>query len=260
MISFKQDTSLVDVEDAYIKHKESPGVPIRIPGMLRHGGGFGIPFALIQFFAAWSRATQNSLLKLYASDVPEANLEAFAQEPQGMAALYFASNVEYSDSGQEPSKVGLAHAIGRIEAMQSGKYRQTMHGRGAFLACFSGARNEFLLPLYSKGQNGSLRGREEFSHLTERIIESCAPSALRSISDGQFQAISNLIYELFRNTDEHAQNDENGNRYHRNIRGLMAKFISKSRSTIAADTQGQDVPQNIFMLRTLSNICRSRQF
>jgi hypothetical protein len=258
MISFKQATSLGDIEDAYRKLSGEPGAAIRIPGALRHGGGFGIPAALIQFFAAWSRASDNSLLKLYASDAPEASLAAFAQEPQGMAALYFASKIEYSNFGTEPSKVGLAHAIPRIEAMQSGKYRQTMHGRGAFLACFAGAKNEFLMPLYSTGEKGSLRGREDFAHMTERVIDSCAPAAMRHLTPMQFHAISNLIYELFRNTDEHAQTDENGDRYHRNIRGLMAKFISKSKSTIAADTTGKDVPQNIFMLRTLSNTRRTK--
>lgn len=253
MISFKQATSLGDVEEAYKKLLEDPHTAIRFPGGLRHGGGFGIPAAIIQFLAAWSRACGNPLLKLYASDAPNTSLEAFAQEPQGMAALYFASNIEYSNAGPEPSKIGLAHAIPRIEAMQSGKYRETMHGRGAFLACFAGAKNEYLMPLYSTGKKGSLRGREDFAYLAERLIDSCAPTAMRSISAVQFHAISNLIYELFRNTDEHAQTDENGEGYHRNIRGLMAKFVSQSKSTIAADTAGKDVPQNIFMLRTLSN-------
>ena len=253
MISFTQATSLSDLENAYKKLLAEPQTSIRIPGALRHGGGFGIPAAFIQFLAAWSRACENSHLKFYPSDAPEASLEAFAQEPQGMAALYFASAIEYSGTGPEPSKVGLAHAIPRIEAMQSGKYRETMHGRGAFLACFAGARNEFLMPLYSTGKKGSLRGREDFAFLAERLIDSCAPSAMRSISPDQFQAISHLIYELFRNTDEHAQTDENGEVYRRNIRGVMAKFVSKSKSTIAADTAGKDVPENIFILRTLSN-------
>lgn len=253
MISFKQAASLGDIEDAYEKLSGEPGPAIRIPGSLRHGGGFGIAAAFIQFFAAWSRASDNLLLKLYASDAPESSLATFAQEPQGMAALYFASKIEYSNLGSEPSKIGLAHAIPRIKAMQSGKFRETMHGRGAFLACFAGAKNEFLMPLYSTGEKGSLRGREDFAHVTERVIDSCAPGVMKNLTPVQFKAISNLIYELFRNTDEHAQTDENGNGYHRNIRGLMAKFISKSKSTIASDTTGKDVPQNIFMLRTLSN-------
>ena len=68
MISLKQATSLGDVEDAYKKLSGEPGAALRIPGALRHGGGFGIPAALIQLFAAWSHTSDNSLLRLYASD------------------------------------------------------------------------------------------------------------------------------------------------------------------------------------------------
>ena len=253
MISFKQSSSLLDIETAYSELSGTDSDVIRIPTALRHGGGVGVTPAFFQFLAAWSRIRPRPILRLYSSEAPSAALDAFAQEPHGMAALYFAPTFADTADKIQPSRVGLAYAVPRIEAMQAGRFRETMHGRGAFLACFAGARNEYLLPFYSKGKSDSLRGREDFARVTEQLILACAPNAIRKFSPHHIKAITNLVYELFRNTDEHAQLDENGHRYHRNMRGLMAKFISRSKSTISSEATGQDIPQNLFMLRTLAN-------
>lgn len=253
MISFKQAITLIDIENSYSKLEGEGNDVLRVPSSLRHGGGLGITAALIQFFAAWTRTRKNPILRLYASDDHVSSLATFAQEPHGIAALYFTPSFSDSTEQIQPAKVGLAHAVGRIEAMQSGNYRETMHGRGIFLACFAGAKNEYLLPFYSKGESDSLRGREDFARLTEQLIDACAPSANRYLQPRHVKAVANLVYELFRNTDEHAQTDENGNRYQRNMRGLLVKFVSKSKSTISSEVTAEDVSQNLFMLRTLAN-------
>ncbi|WP_175185082.1 hypothetical protein [Achromobacter animicus] len=49
------------------------------------------------------------------------------------------------------------------------------------------------------------------------------------VSERDNTAIGTLIYELFKNTDEHATFDEAGKPYIRNIRALMAKFIAYDR-------------------------------
>jgi hypothetical protein len=253
MLSLKQAVSLSDIESGYssLGHIESD--VLRIPSSLKYGGGFGVTAALIQFFAYWSRVQKSPTLRLYSSGGSETALETLAQEPHGMAALYFAPFVEDGATPGVPTKVGLAHAVRRILAMQSGRYLDTMHGRGVFLACFAGAKNEYLLPFYAKGKSESLRGREDFAKLTAQLIDACAPSANRTLAPRRLKAIANLVYELFRNTDEHAQTDEYGDGYHRNIRGVMVKFIAYSGASVSSESSSQDVPQNLFMLRTLAN-------
>ncbi|SDC11612.1 hypothetical protein SAMN05428966_101118 [Massilia sp. PDC64] len=254
MISFKQAATLADIEDAAGLLKTGIEVSVRVPTTLRHGGGFGISVALIQFFATWVRSTNSKpLLKLHSSAAASNGIAHLAQEPHGMAALYFAPAIENSVHEIIATKEGLAYAIPRIHAMQSGDYLQTMHGRGVFLACFSGASNEYLLPFYSNSNNGTLRGREDFSRLTEQIMRACAPNALRKLGSKHMPSVSSLLYELFRNTDEHARTDEQGNRYHRNMRGLIAKYISYSADSLSSVNTSDNVPQNLFLLRTLAN-------
>lgn len=253
MISFTQATTLLEIEDAYSLLDGEIGSRIKVPTSLRFGGGFGIHASFFQLFALWARVQPKPILCLHPSAAAANGIEALAQEPHGIAALYFAPLIEDVERNEIPTRGGLAHAISRIRAMQSGDYLNTMHGRGTFLACFAGAQNEFLLPFYSKGRSDSLRGREDFIRLTEQLITACAPKALKQLNTRHVSAIANLVYELFRNTDEHAQSDEVGNPYHRNLRGLMVKYTSFSGGTIAEESTGEDMHQKMFMLRTLSN-------
>jgi hypothetical protein len=253
MISFTQASNLLEIEDAYASINGDGGTYVKIPTSLRFGGGFGIHASFFQFFALWSRVQSKPILRLHSSAIAANGIATLAREPHGIAALYFAPLIEDAERHVIPTREGLAHAVNRIQAMQSGDYLNTMHGRGTFLACFAGAQNEFLRPFYSKGKSDSLRGREDFSRLTEQLVTACAPNAMHQLSARHIAAISNLVYELFRNTDEHAQSDEAGKPYHRNMRGLMVKYTSFSGDTIGAETAGEDMPQKMFMLRTLSN-------
>lgn len=253
MISIKQAVSLLDIEDMYGMAPTPKGSVIRVPSALRYGGTFGVPASLLQFLATWSRNQSNASLKLYPSTDTDSALQNLTQEPHGMAALYFAPNIVDSSEATVSTREGLVHAIPQIQAMQASNYQETMHGRGVFLGCFGGAKNEYLHPLYSRGRPDSLRGRDDFETLTSQIINACAPSARSALSIRNLSAISNLIYELFRNTDEHARTDEKGKAYARNMRGIMAKFISINPRTAKEEANVREAPHAMFMLRNLAN-------
>jgi len=253
LISFKNATTLTEIEEASAKLDAQPDSHLRLPTSLKNGGGVAIPASLIQFAAKWARSQQEPTLRLHSSSATESGLRELAQEPYGISALYFAPFIELSQDERVSTKAGLELAVDRVKAMQSGRYLDTMHGRGAFLACFAGAKNEFLYPLYSRAQEGSLRGREDFLSLTEQLIQACAPSALRKLPQRHLNAVANLVYELFRNTDEHARRDEEGNDYRRNVRGVLAKYISYSSTSVADDVSAQDSSLGFFILRSLAN-------
>ncbi len=253
MISVRQAVSSLELEDIYAEIGSVDGSVLRVPTSLKYGGAFGVPASLIQFMATWSRKQTNAKLKLYPSGETPAALQGLAQEPHGMAALYFAPSMVDKTNHVVPSRDGLTYVIPHIHAMQNGDYLGTMHGRGVFLGCFAGAKNEYLHPLYSRGQQNSLRGRDDFAILARQIIEACAPSARRGLTPRRLNAISNLMYELFRNTDEHARTDEIGKFYSRNLRGLMVKFISVNAEAVKSESSGRDVPHSIFILRNLAN-------
>lgn len=253
MISFRQKATLREIEDSYALVNNSHDGVLRVPADLRYGGSYAVPASLIQFIAVWARSVSDSTLRLYPSGTSAAPGENLAQEPHGIAALYFAGQV--SDPVEDVSKKSaLAYAIPRIEAMQAGRYRDTMHGRGAFLGCFAGAKNEYLRPFYARGDAESLRSRDEFITLIGQIVAACAPSSERHLNTSRLVAIGSLLYELFKNTHEHASTDEQGVRYRKNLRGVMAKFISVPIEGENPDIlSGEDPSYAFFMLRYLAN-------
>ncbi|QBY56447.1 hypothetical protein [Cupriavidus oxalaticus] len=227
MISFQQAVSLREIEAAYAEAGND--AILRIPLALRYGGAVGVPSALVQYVATWSRQQTHPALRLY-GNVDSNPMESLAQEPHGLVSTYFAGSVEVPGRDTPLStREALSFGVGRIQAMQESQFRDTMRGRGVFLCCFARAKNEYLLPFYSRAHPSGLRSRGDFVWLTSKIIGACAPSAEWRVSEQDNTAIGTLIYELFRNTDEHATVDEEGRPYARNVRAVMAKFIAYDR-------------------------------
>jgi hypothetical protein len=150
----------------------------------------------------------------------------------------------------------LAQAVPYIEAMQSSKFRETMNGRGAVLACFAGAKSEFLLPIYEHKSIEGIRGIGDFESLTKKLIEVCEPSVLRNMPDTFIQSLGLLIRELFENTNDHASTDEFGRNYtwsYPNVRGILAKYISFTPGTKDAINSFDDVPHRLYFQKALLN-------
>ncbi|MFM0390987.1 hypothetical protein [Paraburkholderia phytofirmans] len=250
MISFPNTTSLKNIEAAYEMLQES--AVLRLETNLRFGGNVGVPGSLMQFLAAWSRTVKHPTLRPYgrgATDAPE----ALAKEPYGMAAAYFSEIIETNGGAPLSTREALASAVPRIMSMQDGSFRSTMHGRGAFLCCFARAKNEFLIPLYSRPEVGAVRSREDFVNLTSRLIASCAPTTGQKMPESSRIALGTLLYELFRNTDEHATTDERGRPYGKSVRAVMAKFISYEAKDAAAYLGEEDPSLAFFLMHNIAN-------
>ncbi|RQM47127.1 hypothetical protein EHZ19_15855 [Paraburkholderia bannensis] len=245
MISFQQAVSLREIEAAYDAAGSDP--ILRIPLALRYGGAVGVPSALMQYVATWSRLQENSALRLY-GHVDSNPMEALAQEPHGLVSAYFAGSVEVPGR-EDPlsTREALSFGVGRIQAMQESQFRETMRGRGVFLCCFARAKNEYLLPFYNRAQPGALRSRADFVSLISKIITAIAPAAEWKVSEEANKSIGYLIYELFKNTDEHATFDEDGRPYVRNVRALMAKFISYDREAQLEQVVSDDAVFNKYL-------------
>ncbi|BBA43230.1 MULTISPECIES: hypothetical protein [Burkholderia] len=250
MITFPSATSLRDIEGAYELLSESPA--LRLETSLRFGGNVGVPGSLMQFLAEWSRTIEHPTLRPYGRGSTDAQ-EALAKEPHGMAAAYFSEIIETGADEPLSTREALANAVPRIEAMQNGNFRGTMHGRGAFLGCFARAKNEFLIPLYSRPEVGAVRSRDDFVNLTSRLIAACAPTAGQKMTEASRVALGTLLYELFRNTDEHATTDEQGRPYVKSLRAVMAKFISYEAKDAADHLGEEDPPLAFFLMHNIAN-------
>ncbi len=225
MISFSQNVTVSNIEDALGQIQGTPSV-VRVPVNLRYGGSFGITGALAQFLATWSRSDENAELKLYGNADDGDSTSALAQEPHGICALYFAKALTGPTGHQLDIRQALERSVPRILAMQDEQYRETMGSRGVFLGCFARAKNEFLSPLYASPKRGSLLSRSQYVAMTTRAISSISPTAAYQIGDENLAQISHLVFELFKNTDEHGMTDSSGKLHNRSVRGVLFKHIA----------------------------------
>lgn len=261
MISFKSDITLVEIENKYGELPINTAVDVRLPVHIKHGGTFGITSAIVQFIATWARNNSNGRLMPYGAN---SGVESFAEllhQPHGLIASYLAPILMDPKKTILTKQMVLSQAAPYIEAMQSSRFRDTMNGRGAILACFAGAKNEFILPLYERKNLEGLRGAADFENLTRKLIEVCDPSVLRNMPEAFIQSLGQLIRELFENTNDHASSDEIGRGYrwdYPNVRGVFAKYISFAPNSKDAIDAFDDIPHRLFFQKALLNYTASK--
>ncbi|MGH8557963.1 MAG: hypothetical protein ACRESZ_10980 [Methylococcales bacterium] len=142
-----------------------------------------------------------------------------------------------------------------ITAMDRGRFRDTMDGRGVFLACLAGAKREFLLPLYERPTIQGMRGTRDFEILIGQIVNACSPELHRHASPQSLRFIGLLVRELFENTNDHAHSDVFGRNYnwdYPNPRAILAKFIAIDSYAIESERLFEgDAQQNLFLTRAI---------
>lgn len=224
-ITIKSGTSFSDIERLYdILENSGTSINLKLPLKLAYGGAFGIGSALIQLIGSWSRSPLLGSLISYSSPSGDIIFEHMLENPHGLIATYMSRKIIGKQKIDRTNL--LRHAEKRVEAMHAGKLKNTIKGPGVFLACFAGAKKEFLLPFYKHPDTSGVRGTSDFLHLTEDILFSCDHKFKDSMPSDWLKNIAVLIRELFENTNDHATQDEKNRNFtwiYPNVRGLLAR-------------------------------------
>jgi len=251
LISVKTGDSLQKIESYCLSiEKRKSTVDIKLPRHMAYGGTLAIMPALLQFIGTWARSPKAGNLRFYVPFNDEAALDRVLTTPQGLVAAYMARG--FSDSDVDRASL-LRRASPMVRAMYSGDLKNTYKGQGVFLACFSGATNEYLIPFYQRPNIHGLRGTADFYKLTRSIARTCDWQFSNKVHHDVLQDISDLIRELVENANDHATFDETGRPYSwvcPSVRGLIArktKIDSRGRKDVF---QG-DSSSSFSYLRTL---------
>jgi hypothetical protein len=186
--------------------------------------GTGLDGPLIQFLAAWSRKHLDSELYL-AGEESSKVIENLLKNPHGVAALYFAKKVRFLKGEAKESKPFLRQFLPRLQAMQSGAFRETVGQRGCHLASFAGAANEWLRPLYPLGDDSCLLPIERFSSLLRRMFVAFDPTLPEILGSQSLDDLAHIFYELFDNTHVHGRRSINGDLQVPSVRGVLTRRL-----------------------------------
>jgi len=196
-----------------------------IPVGLRHLAA-GTEATLVQAMVTWASAQRRPKLSL--NTTGDAQLENFSRTLSGMSAALL-SEEAVDVSGTSVFGALRKLALERLDGIQGENARAMSRGRQIEIVCADHLNRSAPVSLYITSADGSakLKSRSGFNQLAKSIEEAIVPAQYREDLDRDFMpALADALYELFRNTEDHARRDENGNAIPRSLRGLQARLHS----------------------------------
>lgn len=249
MLNFPKNAFPAHVDEFLDKLSIGAAETLQVPKALDNEGAFGGAPLAVQAFAAWARRPETHRVQLPA-EVATSELERanFAASLAGMGAMYFADEVVAGDHRWQRFDA-LRAVTPHVLAMNRGDFASAGTRREAGLVCFAGARAEFLAPLYSKPELGSVREATDFRVLLKRVLKSLDENLPTQLNEGQHELLSSMLHQLFQNTDEHGAFDAQGRKYARAMRGLFIRLTTLPNPQALVSDVGEDVPLKTYLTK-----------
>lgn len=210
---------------------------LQLPAKLLNGGSPGLQAAIIQLLTTWSNTHDEPILCLTEQQFKNGVLsnDVF-RTAYGLNALLLASKVVSSSNQPVPQQVISEYVNAALDPMERQKYADTLRGPGALLECVTNGSNEFISPFYQFNRPGGLRPKSAFHQISEDLLASCNQTLARRIPKSAADSIGNLLYELLKNTDEHAREDIYGNEITPSVRGVLIRLADLGKPKIDEST------------------------
>lgn len=189
------------------------------------GHAAGGEAAMVQVLATWADQQHQARLQTFATDSGDAQVAELTRQLYGTSAALLADDA-LDQSHRSIGNSLQEAALRRLELLQGNSPRQGSRGPQLEILCADHLGFSTPKLLYDRLPDGSakLKGRSAFVDLADVLLVSTVPDlAAFPLEPGLREAIGNALYELIRNTEEHARSDEQGNHLQRSIRGFQAR-------------------------------------
>ena len=227
------DATIASCERQLLMLQRTNADEIKMPTRVR-GSTLGGEAALTQLVITWAQATANPVLATYARDEADTQINDLARRLHGLAAALCVSRATgVSGEVTEPLR---AAALERLKKVQGPRPAEATRGPSVEIVCADHLALGTPLSLYRTGLDGraSIRGRTEYRMLAQELLDNTAPGTYRDHLGHEIgQAIGSLLYEIFRNTDDHAVTDISGNVLERSIRAVKVRHVSPDTNSLA---------------------------
>lgn len=243
--------TVVNVEEALRDAAAAPAdEPFALPLNLRHLGCGG-EAALSQLIVTWAQPRFPATLRTYVR-TPE-QIDDFVRRLPGLIGALCASVVMGGDQSGDLTDVIRTAALSRLQALLSGRPKAAYRGSSVEIVCADhiGRSAPYLLYQPDGGHAARLRPRASFAQLAAWLLKQSVPEAYHPAIAAQTpDALGGMMYELFKNTEEHGQIDAFGN-----ILPMSIRAIKTLHHSIEPDTLIRIVADD----PPLARYCRSLQ-
>ena len=200
--------------------KAAPCEPLKLPSNPRHLAG-GAEVALAQVVISWAQRNPGAILETYID--ADGQIDDFVRRLPGLiAALCADEAVGQGASGSITGALRSA-ALGRLDQLQSERPKQGYRGASAEVLCADhlGRDRPYLLYLPQPLGGSGLRPRENFRDLANWLLRGAIRGGYRAhVPPDAADAIGAMLFEMFKNTEDHALSDIAGDLLNISIRAI----------------------------------------
>jgi hypothetical protein len=214
--------SLRDVEE--VIKKANDGQPVKLSsGVISKRHGALRDASRLQALASLARNSEEKTLLVQNSTNYDAILNELCNYAPGLTSMRLNKSVQIG-SKQVSRRVALIQALDKMIASDTQRYDQIIKGRCIDLSCFSGADRQFLSPLFTKKDRLSVKNSSLMKSTMVAIFKQINKVEFNDLDADLIDAFGIFGCELFKNTQEHACFDENGNPYIAHVEGMIASW------------------------------------
>jgi len=216
---------------------QATDVALTLPTRARHNLAGG-ESAMVQFLATWAQRQRITRITSFARDAADRQIGELAGQLHGLAAALVADEVRSVD-GRPITDQLFDRAIDRLRILQGVRPSDASRGPQFELICADHLGLSAPKMLYAQDPDGvaHLRDARAFKDLAVQIMAATVPRTLEAALPADTRnTLAAALYELFRNTEEHARLDDRGNQLRRSLRGIHAR-----RHAIAPETMAEIV-------------------
>ncbi len=203
-----------------------------LPTNSRGNVGGGEP-AVVQAILTWASSQGSARIGTYAQGPSDGQLDTLTGHLVGLCSALtcdWAGDIQDHDLTAELRELALR----RLRGLQGPAPQRWSRGAQLEILCADHLGWSTPDTLYATSESSRrLLSRREFDRVADLVLEQTIPDYLAPSEPGIKAGLADALYELFRNTEEYARMDENGNLVRRSIRGLHARKQAISRPGLA---------------------------
>jgi hypothetical protein len=182
-----------------------------LPLNLRHLAG-GAEAALAQVIVSWAQKNPNGPLETYITS--HSQIDDFIRRLPGFVAALCSSRA-LGRNGESIFTELRNASLARLDQLQSSRPKEAYRGTSAEIVCADHLGLDRPYLLYQPGPSGTtrLRSRENFRDLAHWLLRGAIPEGLRGEVNlpETSAAVGSMLFEIFKNTEDHALVDAAGN-------------------------------------------------
>ncbi|WP_432721162.1 hypothetical protein R0381_002666 [Jeongeupia wiesaeckerbachi] len=230
--------TLESIESAMQRIVTSAGAPLQLNrSFVGRRKGALHDAARLQLLVTWARLAQERQLHYHSANQQQTVLEELCDYAPGITALRLCDGVVIGEKliqrrdALEPTTDKMASTDGVI-------WRDIIKGRTIDFTCVSGAKVQYLRPLFTARNKDAVKRKEGMFLMLSSLSEFIAKDDANNIPQPFIRASAVFASELLKNTQEHATSDYRNKPYLEHAEGLIVSWAQMDEASYREDFEG----------------------